>query len=238
MIKIINNERFALAKNDKKLAENLIIEYTPFLKAITGKYIKYRRPNDFDDLFSVAMEAFNEALMNYEKEKGYFISFAKLVIKRKLLNYIKSQDRFTKREIPFSSIIKKDENKNKEICFETEDIRAKDFNNPCRFEIEAIRDECMQFEINFFKLRKYVPKAYKTKKICSDIINYIAKEKDLIFELKKNNRLPIKRIVEEFDINRKIVERHRQFIIVALIIVTGDYPCLFEYLNLERDVSL
>ena len=135
-------KRIVLAKTDKRLAEELIIEYTPFLKAVIRKYIVYINSYDFDDLFSVAMQAFNEAIKVYDSGKGYFISFAQLVVKRRLYNYCQKIQK-NKKEIPISSLKRNDEDENEE--YQIIDNNAVYFDNPIRLEIEAIKAECLFF---------------------------------------------------------------------------------------------
>ena len=228
-------KRIVLAKTDKRLAEELIIEYTPFLKAVIRKYIVYINSYDFDDLFSVAMQAFNEAIKVYDSGKGYFISFAQLVVKRRLYNYCQKNQK-TKKEIPISSLKHNGEDENDQ--YQIADNNAVYFDNPIRLEIEAIKAECLQFNIDFIKLEKYSPKAAKTKEVCQKAANEVLADKNLILYLKKNNMLPIKDICQRLKVSRKIIERHRQYIIAVIIIASGDYPCLSGYLNLKEDVKL
>jgi RNA polymerase sigma factor len=43
-----------------------------------------------DDEFSIGLAAFNEAMLTYSAERGSsFLSFAKLVVKRKVIDYIR-----------------------------------------------------------------------------------------------------------------------------------------------------
>ncbi len=46
-----------------------------------------------DDEWSVALIAFHEAVLSYEEEKGNFHSFAALVIRRRLLDYLRTEAR-------------------------------------------------------------------------------------------------------------------------------------------------
>ena len=47
---------------------------------MTGRYVYV----EHDDEFSIALAAFAEAVERYEREKGDFLSFAKLVIQSRL----------------------------------------------------------------------------------------------------------------------------------------------------------
>jgi len=49
--------------------------------------------------------------------------------------------------------------------------------------------------------------------------------------MKTTKQLPIKIISENAKVPRKILERHRKYIITAAEILSGDYPKLAEYLS-------
>src|SRR5699024_8702183 len=54
-----------------------------------------------DDEFSIGLWAFHEAILSYAPDRGCsFLSFAKLVVKRKVIDYI----RYIKRKQPFFSL--------------------------------------------------------------------------------------------------------------------------------------
>lgn len=227
------NERIALIKSDKTLADEFIIEYTPFLKALIRKYtIAKEKSFDYDDFLNIARAGFYEACLSFSSEKGYFISFATLVVKRRLYNYIKKHEK-NKKETAFSSM-NQNNSEGKEIEFQVKDESPSYFDNPYKLEIEAIKQECLQYGIDFIKLENHSPKSEKTKKSCEIAINFMLKNVALISKMRKYNQLPIKIIVEKCNINRKIIERHRQYIMVAIIIAEGDYPFIAGYLNLQR----
>ena len=54
-----------------------------------GRYL-----TDSDDEWSIALMAFSEAVQSYEGGKGSFRGFAAIVIKRRVLDYLRSQSRF------------------------------------------------------------------------------------------------------------------------------------------------
>ena len=59
------------AKADLQKADNLIRTYIPFIRSEVSKCIS-RLCTEQDDEFSIAMMAFHEAIMGYEKKRGAF----------------------------------------------------------------------------------------------------------------------------------------------------------------------
>ena len=52
--------------------------------------------------------------------------------------------------------------------------------------------------------------------------------------LVRSRQLPVKYLVSELGIPRKLVERYRKYIIAVAVIHAGDYPALQEYIHLGR----
>ncbi|HAK42826.1 MAG TPA: hypothetical protein DCM59_09170, partial [Clostridium sp.] len=56
---------------------------------ITRKYI-----TKSDDEWSVSLRAFVQAIQGYELNKGNFLSFAELIIRRRLIDYLRLQKKY------------------------------------------------------------------------------------------------------------------------------------------------
>ena len=52
--------------------------------------------------------------------------------------------------------------------------------------------------------------------------------------MRETKALPVKEILAVSDVKKKILERHRKYIIVAAEILNGEYPLLAEYMNYIR----
>lgn len=67
---------------------NLVKQHMAFLirtvSSVTGRYVSVEN----DEEFSIALLAFTEAVKRYDKEKGTFLTFAKLVIESRLKTYL------------------------------------------------------------------------------------------------------------------------------------------------------
>jgi len=57
----------------------------------------------------------------------------------------------------------------------------------------------------------------------------------LTADMKHSKLLPIKKITENTKVPRKIIERHRKYIVTAVEILSGDYPHLSEYLAYMKE---
>lgn len=215
-------ERAALAAKDKKLKNELIGEYRNFILSSASKTLK-RVITDSDDGFMTAMIAFNEAIDSYDESKGKFLSFASMVIRNRLIDELRRNSRHT--AATFSEL----ENENGAPF----DIPSND-NRDIKWEIEALTAELAEFGISFFELANVSPKSRKTKRLCFDAVCYIINDDRLLKTVINKHILPVKEVSEGVPLNRKTLERHRKYIIAAVIIKTCDYPEISAYFNIKE----
>jgi len=104
-----------------------------------------------------------------------------------------------------------------------------------KLEIEAATAVFAGYGFSFFELADFSPKAEKTKKACAKAVAYIVKNPELMREMQATKQLPAKAVVENTGLPRKILERHRKYIIAAAEIISGDYPCLANYMRYIRE---
>ena len=74
------------AQEDPDAADALIRQYMPFIKVQAAK-VTHRIPHEEDDAMSIAMFAFHEAVMRYEKSRGAFLKYAAMAIRSRLIDY-------------------------------------------------------------------------------------------------------------------------------------------------------
>lgn len=223
------------AQKDKDLFEKLILENEFFIirttSKITNKYI-----NKSDDEWSIALNAFNEAVSSYNMDKGSFYSFAELVIKRRIIDYLRKESKRS-HEILVDSYEFHGNDEEDNIIIKKEVITktAHTPNDDIKLEIEGVTEEFKAYGFSFFDLIEVSPKAEKTKAVCKKVIVYILENQILHKELIENKRLPLKIIEKNIKVPRKILERHRKYIIAAVVIISGDYPHLAEYMSFIRE---
>jgi RNA polymerase sigma factor len=226
------DEKALLASQNPALFEDFIKENEPFIQKCTSKFCsKYISKND--DEWSVGIHAFSEAVKNYSPSKGKFLPFAEIVIKRRLIDFLRASPH-KNAEIPVNPEIFSGETEDDEINpVETEVVKKIiTFPDPAlRDEILAISEVLSSYGFSFYDLTRCSPKAEKTRFACARAIRTVLETPELLIQMKNNKNLPIKKIVETANIPQKILERHRKYIIAAVEILSGDYPGMSEYLR-------
>lgn len=222
------------AKSDKAYLEEFINEFEVFILHTAhkgaGKYV-----SKMDDQWSVALSAFHEAIQAYDFEKGSFLSFAETVIRRRLYDDNRKWSRYDC-EIPIDSYTIENEMEDnfavkREVMTKFTILQSTD----SKMEIEAITGTLREYGFSFFDLVKVSPKAQKTKIACAKAILYLCQNPILLTEMQMSKNLPLKVIEKKCDVPRKVLERHRKYIIAGAEIISGDYPILSEYLRFVRE---
>lgn len=232
------NARVAAIKDNNEEINKLVEEYKPFIASctekITGRYVRYGE----DDELSIALMAFVEAIKHFDAAKGSFLSFSQNVIKRRLIDYYRKENRHS--NVVSINEYLSDENDEFDLSTEKsiEKFNEESFTNYRRLELEQLSMELAKWDISFFDLAAVSPKQDRTRKLCNEIVKYLASRPDLIIQIKEKKYLPISEIINALGIPRKIIERSRKYIIAIVIITSGDYQYIREYIKLdERGVN-
>lgn len=232
------------AQRDEAALTALIRDHKRFILArayhTAGRFI-----TEEDDEYSVALIAFHEAVKTYDSEKGDFHAFASLVIKRRLIDHLKSEGRHAAETLVPPELMDGDvEDETAETALGlairrkeaelSEQNNASPGSNPVRDEIEAVQQILKGYGFSFFDLTECSPRAEKTKRACAKAVATLLANRELLKKLRESKALPMKELTEYSGVPRKILERHRRYIIAAAEILNGEYPLLAEYMSYIR----
>lgn len=226
------NNRVAQIKNNDDEVNKLVEEYKPFIAACvekaTGRYVRYGQ----DDELSIALIAFVEAVRSYNFFRGNFLSFAQNVIKRRLIDYYRKEKKHGE-VISINEYYKDGEEEEADLSTgeAVYRFRQEEISEYRRLELEEMKKELAKWDISFFELVEASPKHNNTRKVYNDIIRFLLSSPDLIQLMKTKKYLPIAEIEKNTSIPRKKIERARKYIIAVIIIITGDYQYIEEYIN-------
>ena len=214
------------ASKEEFALEELIKLEMPFIRNCAGKSLLAHIGENSEEEIA-AIEAFYEAVRSYSYEKGSFLSFASMVIKRRMIDYKRKKTRLNRVIVLEPEKLTKEKDQIESDSFES----SFDKGSPLFDEISALSIELELYGFEFRDLVKASPKANKTVYACKEIITYILNNRIILEELRHKKMLPIKSIEKNTKIPRKIIERHRKYIIAVVEISVGDYPNLFYYVR-------
>jgi RNA polymerase sigma factor len=228
------NKRVELIQLQKDDINIFINEYKPFIAScvtkITGRFMRYGE----DDELSIGMLAFSEAIKAFDSSKGHFLPFAQNVIRRRLVDYYRKEKKHDN-VIYLNDQVQSDDKDEMDFSLElsVQQHFERQASENRRLEIDELGKELQAWGVTFNELVNISPKHKKTREICLDIIRKIISTEDIVETIKKKKYLPVAEVEKITKVSRKTIERSRKYIIAVVIIMTGDYLYLKEYIDIH-----
>ncbi|MBP2076706.1 RNA polymerase sigma factor SigI [Oceanobacillus polygoni] len=222
----------SIQQGDTATQNYLLRTYQPFIAKCVSEVCKRYIDPKRDDEFSIGLSAFNEAIFSYSADRGCsFLSFAKLVIKRKVIDYI----RFNQKR-PLS--ISLDENFDEELMENPLEVAVvKDKYNQeldavyRKEEIMEFKEKLREYKLTLIELTEASPKHRDARDSAVKTARILYHDKNLSEYVYRKKKLPIKELVKKVDVSKKTLERNRKFILAIFIVLSGDYIYLKDYLK-------
>nr|WP_249414000.1 RNA polymerase sigma-I factor [Alteribacter keqinensis] len=229
----INETVMEIQRGNVRLENDLIEQYIPFIRKTTAKVCKRYINTSEDDEYSIALIAFNEAIHQYSPDKGSsFLSFASLVIRRRVIDFIRQEQR---RKIPLSIDYHDDDNENMENVAEIHasfhEYHEKQEREYRREEILHLNEQLKAFKISLSDVAKQCPKHQDARENMVKIAKTVVEIEGLRSTLMTKKRLPIKELTKHITMSRKTIERNRKYIIAVSLVLMEDYRYLKDYLK-------
>ncbi|KPV42270.1 RNA polymerase sigma factor SigI [Alicyclobacillus ferrooxydans] len=220
---------------DDEARSELLSAYTPFILRVASQTAKRFIHKEHDDEFSIAMTAMNEALDRFDPSKNAsFLNFAETVIRRRLIDYFRSQQPNPSVAV-WSEFDLQDEEDNVVNYAEIESavsahakiVEQRDR----RDEIVEFAKDLTRFGLEFSELVDLAPKHADARANAMAVAKLIAAEEQLREFVFRKNSLPLKELEERVTVSRKTLERQRKYIIAIVILLCGDYHYLQDYIQ-------
>ena len=226
------DEKAIAAKQSKDQFEKFIADFTPFLRLRLAKYaVHIRDAHQQEDMLSIIISAFYEAVLAFDAQKGRFIPFADRVIFVRMIDHLR---KVYKNERNMAHI-KTEDAASSVLQAAISDISIRRYEEERRNEL--LTEELAQFEaelnawgITMETLAKRSPKHAELRETCGDVVSAIAQNPEMIQTIRKKRCLPIKAISELTGVSYKKLERLRTYLLAALIVKTGDYQFISSYI--------
>lgn len=218
------------AKSDSAKADDLISAYLPFIRAEASKNMS-RLCTEHDDEYSIAMMAFYEAIMGYDKSRGAFLNYAALLIKSRIFDF----NRKELRHKGIVSIYEKDANTEQTIADtipDATDYYEQTINREAiSVEIGELSKLLKEYDITFSDVADNCPKQSRSIERCKKAIVFAVNNQNVINELKRTKRIPLAEIVSGSGADRKTLERHRKYLVAMLLIKANRFENIYEFLH-------
>ena len=211
-------ERVIKSKTSNDELNTLISDFKPFIASVVrkkvGKYLEY----GVDDELSVGLSAFMEAVNSFDVKKGTFISFSRLVINARIIDFLRKKSKLKTISIDEDS---RDENELSIVLGKKsmEKYRLASEEDSVKLEVIEYASLLKNWNIGFNELVRISPKKDTLRREYKNAARAIIDNDYMLDELMRTKRLPIGEIEKILKIHRKKLERGRIYIIAIVLAV-------------------
>lgn len=221
---------------DEEVMNDLLFAYAPFMKK-TASFVCKKYIDEQNDEFSIAMNGFHEAVLKYNPDKyASLTTFAHLIIKSRLIDYIRKEAVRNENVILLPETSSQDEVPGHNLVFDESSIVLHSEEQEIsdrREEIVRYNELLKEYGLSFEELGRTAPKHTDTRKTAFQIAQIITETPDFVEFVITRKRIPIKEIENLVEVSRKTIERHRKYIIAIVLLLRSDFVYIKEYIKGE-----
>lgn len=220
------------AKEDSQAADRLIRRYLSFIRSEASKQTK-RLLTESDDEMSIAMIAFHEAITGYSKQRGSFLSYAAMLIKSRLIDFHRREQRHRHSVSLDQPLDGEDDDVTVGDRMASKDDHSTAFadREALRTEIAELTAQLTSLGLSLSDIADNCPKQQRTQAACIRLLHYALDHRGIFDELLRTGKLPVARLADETKVDRKTIERHRKYIVALLIIQTNGYEQIRHHMK-------
>ena len=221
------------AQENTAHADEFVRQYMPFIKSETAKFMKRAPQEGQDDELGIAMFAFYESMMSYQRGRGAFLRLAALAIRNRLIDHYRKEKRHSG-IISLEMSTDEDEDgpslmdRIQEDRNEAEDLVAR---SAAQKEILEFASQLMEFGVSMTDVADNCPKQDRTLLTSMRALNYAKKNPELLAQLVETKKLPIGQLAQGAGVERKTLERHRKYVVAILLAYTNGYEIIRGHLH-------
>lgn len=221
-----------MEKNFRIEDRNSFIENNMEFIYKTASFIcKKKLDKNNDEEYSVAIEAFNKACETFSEDRGNFFSYAKVVIRNKLIDFFKSS---SKSPILYFDSEEGEREMHNNISLDQYDMELERKNRID--EINLYKKYLEQYNIDFLMLSKSSPSHKDTRNEILNVAISCVRDEYIMKKLEEKKRLPAFEIMKLTNKNRKFIEKWRRYLISLIVILSNDeFMYLKSYLNIRKE---
>lgn len=225
-----------LAQEGDDTARNQLIQsYVPFVLKIASQTSRRYINREQDDEYSVALLAMNEAIDRFDWErKMNFLGFAETIIRRRLIDYFRSQ-RSQQRNVPWTEFDITDEEDNVinyvEVKTSVDAFASSEEQAERRLEIAEYANVLKEFGLSFDDLVELSPKHADARQNAMDVAKLVVGSPELCAHVFERKSLPLKQLEQLAGVSRKTMERQRKYILAIVLLLNGDFQSLKSYIS-------
>lgn len=211
------NQEVMAVKEMKQDRNTFIRSHYDFVLGKVSKVTKKYVQRASDEEFVIGLEAFNEAIDRFDVEKGNFLPFADQVIRSRLLDWLRKEQKDKARKTSLQG-------------YEVADWQDLEYGVVLKQEVFDLKQKLAQFDITFDDLVVEGPKKTMTRRKMTEVGRKSARDKSIVEKLYATCKLPMKAISGLTNVTLRIVKTHRKFIITVIVVIKEGFESVGEFL--------
>ena len=219
----------AAARGDSLAADELVRRFLPFIRSETAKVIR-RGVSDSDDELSVAMMAFHEAVLAYERLRGAFLPFAARAIRSRIIDFHRREQR-PRGQLSLHEKNEDDRELADTLAVGTDPISERTDRTAARQEIAHFALGLSEFGLSLTDIADNCPKQSRTLSACHRALDYARGNPELLEQTVRTKKLPITSLAAGAGVERKTLERHRKYMMALLLAYTNGFEIIRGHLG-------
>lgn len=200
--------------------DDLVEEYMALIirtaSTVTGRYICVEN----DDAFSIALQAFAEAVERFSPDRGAFPGFAALVMKSRLLSYLQSENR-QQADVSLEAM----EENGQDLA------QPSDENLELRSEIQTFVGELTLFDLSLEQLVDQAPKHTDTRVRAVGVAERSSQDDGIVSQTYRKRKLPVRAVARLCQVSDKIVKGSKTFILATMLVFIKKLPNLISWIK-------
>ena len=211
----MNNPTIEDAQKNRDQREQFIKSHMGFIIHTTSEHIGRYLSIENDEAFSIALEAFNDAIESYDAGISKFETYATTVIRNRLT------DAYRKNKRGVQTVALDDQM--------AEHLSAPQPDDELRMEIAEFKTMLSKFGLTFEHLVKSSPKHKDSRDKAVEIGKASAEQDTIVTALFKQLKLPVKEILETIKTTRRFLYLHRVFITAVILVFSQDFTRMRQW---------
>ena len=219
------------AKTDSEAADTLISQYMGFIRSETAKFTHAARADGHEDELSIAMLAFYEAILGYEKTRGAFLPYAARAIRNRLVDHYRTE----KRHGDVISLHAPAGDEGDRTLLDTlpdhrDEIGDYEARSASQQEIREFAETLSRFGLTFSDVADNCPRQERTLAACRRVLDFARSRPDLLARVEDTGKLPMAELAVGSGVEKKTLERHRKYLVAILLAFTNGYEIIRGHL--------
>ena len=217
------------AKTDTAAADAFVQQYLPFVRAETVRFTRQAIEQGHEDELSIALLAFYEAILSYEKGRGAFLPYAARAIRNRLIDHFRAERRH-RGQVSMQASAGEDGRTLADTLPARDELDASELRLASRQEIAAFGAQLEQYGICFTDVADNCPRQQRTLGACRRVLDYARSNPALLDRMVQTGRLPMAELAQGSGVDKKTMERHRRYLFAILLAFTNGYEIIRGHL--------